>query len=151
MLKLDHVVGFASEPRIAEALHELEHRNGVEHLVLSAADTQRRHFRALTDRGTECAVALPRTQRLGDGAVLLLEPFRAVVVRMHEPEWLTLVPRDPAAALELGYFAGNMHWKVQMDGDRLRVALQGPAESYLERLEHLLADGRVAVSRSPAR
>jgi urease accessory protein len=37
-----------------------------------------------------------------------------------------------------------MHWKVEFDGARLRIALQGPAESYLERLSHFIADGRVA-------
>ena len=50
----------------------------------------------------------------------------------------------PEAALELGYFAGNMHWKVAFDGERLRIAVQGPVESYLERLAHLLRDGRVS-------
>jgi urease accessory protein len=151
MLKLDHIVGFASEPQIAEALHELEHRNAVERLVLAAADTQRHRFRALTDRGTECAVALPRTQRLADGAVLLLEQSRAVVVRMHEARWLTLEPRDAAAALELGYFAGNMHWKVEFEGDLLRIVLQGPLESYLERLSHLMQGGRIVRVGDPSR
>jgi urease accessory protein len=61
---------------------------------------------------------------------------------MQELQWLTLQARDAAAALELGYFAGNMHWKVEFDGERLRIALQGPVETYLERLAHLLEDGR---------
>jgi urease accessory protein len=55
-----------------------------------------------------------------------------------------LQPRDAAAALELGYFAGNMHWKVGFAGSALRVAVQGPLESYLDRLAHLMQDGRVA-------
>jgi urease accessory protein len=97
-----------------------------------------------TDKGTECAIAIPRTQRLANGAVLLLEADRAVVVRMQETQWLTVAPRDAAAALELGYFAGNMHWKVEFDGTLLRIALQGPVESYLERLAHFIADGRVS-------
>ena len=57
--------------------------------------------------------------------------------------WLTLAPRDTSAALELGYFSGNMHWAVRFEGTRLRIALQGPAQRYIERLEPFLADGRV--------
>jgi urease accessory protein len=150
MLKIDHILGFATEPAVAEALHDLEHRGAVEYLVLSPADTQRHRLRALTDRGTECAIALPRAQQLANGAVLLLEGGRAIVVRMSQIEWLALEPRDAAAALELGYCAGNMHWKVEFAGARLRIALQGPADSYLERLGHLTRDGRVAVKQAGA-
>jgi urease accessory protein len=144
MLRLETILGLATAPDIAEALHRLEHRGQVEYLTLSETDTQRHRLRALTDRGTECAIALPRHQHLSNGAVLLLEKDRAVVVRMQEVQWLTLQARDTAAALELGYFAGNMHWKVEFDGERLRIAVQAPVESYLERLAHLLSDGRAA-------
>jgi urease accessory protein len=144
MLRLETILGLVTAPDIAEALHHLEHHGRVEYLTLSEADTQRHRLRALTDRGTECAIALPRHQHLSNGAVLLLEKDRAVVVRMQALQWLTLQPRDAAAALELGYFAGNMHWKVEFDGERLRIALQGPVETYLERLGHLLGDGRAA-------
>ena len=144
MVKLETILGLATEPEIADALHHVEHHGRVEYLTLSEADTQRHRLRVLTDRGTECAVALPRHQHLSNGAVLLLEKDRAVVVRMQETPWLVLQPRDAEAALELGYFAGNMHWKVAFDGERLRIAVQGPVESYLERLAHLLRDGRVS-------
>ena len=144
MVKLETILGLATEPEMADALHHVEHHGRVEYLTLSEADTQRHRLRALTDRGTECAVALPRYQHLSNGAVLLLEKDRAVVVRMQETPWLVLQPRDAEAALELGYFCGNMHWKVAFDGKRLRIAVQGPVESYLERLAHLLRDGRVS-------
>jgi urease accessory protein len=144
MLLLDNIVGLTTEAQIAESLHHLEHHGQVEYLTLSEADTQRHRLRALTDKGTECAIAIPRTQRLANGAVLLLEQDRAIVVRMQEVRWLVLRPRDTAAALELGYFSGNMHWKVEFDGTLLRIALQGPLESYLERLAHFIADGRVS-------
>jgi urease accessory protein len=80
---------------------------------------------------------------LSNGAVLLLEHDRAIVVRLKEEAWLSLVPRDGAAALELGYFAGNMHWPVRFEGTTLRIALHGPVQGYLERLDHLMRDGRV--------
>ena len=144
MLKLEAILGLATEADIADALHHLDHHGQIEYLTLSEADTQRHRLRALTDRGTECAVALPRHQHLANGAVLLLEKDRAIVVRMQESQWLVLQPRDAQAALELGYFAGNMHWKVEFEGERLRIAVQGPLEGYVERLAHLLRDGRVS-------
>ncbi len=97
----------------------------------------------MTDRGTSLAIALARSESLSNGAVLLLEEDRAIVVRMAGQQWLTLRVADAAAGLELGYFAGNMHWKVQFDGDALRIALEGPQSHYLERLAHLLQHGRI--------
>jgi urease accessory protein len=142
MLKFESIIGAATDPPIAERLHHLGHHGRVEYLSLSREDTQRHRMRASTDTGTECAVVLDRAQQLFNGAVLMLTDERAVVVRMRETEWLTLAPRDTAAALEIGYFAGNMHWAVRFEGAWLRVALQGPAERYLERLQPFLADGR---------
>jgi urease accessory protein len=150
MIKIDHIVGSASEPAIADALHEVEHRGSIEYVTLSPADTQRHRLRVMTDRGTECAIAVPRTQRLENGSVLLLERERAIVVRMSEVQWLALRAADAPSALELGYFAGNMHWKVEFEGDLLRIALQGPVESYLERLAHLMQDGRIVRAEDAA-
>jgi urease accessory protein len=150
MLRIDHIVGSATEPAIAEALHELEHHGSVEYVTLSPADTQRHRLRVLTDRGTECAIAVPRTQRLENGSVLLLERERAIVVRMSEVQWLALRAADTPIALELGYFAGNMHWKVEFDGNLLRIALQGPVETYLERLAYLMQDGRIVRAEGAA-
>ena len=151
MIKIDHIAGTATEPAIAEALHDLEHRDAVEYVTLSPSDTQRHRLRVMTDRGTECAIAVPRTQRVENGTVLLLEAGRAIVVRMSEMQWLTLRPRDAAAALELGYFAGNMHWKVEFEGELLRIAVQGPVEHYLERLSHLMQDGRMTRTELESR
>jgi urease accessory protein len=143
VLLLEGIVGVATEAPIAEALHRLEHEGAVEYLTLTEADTQRHRLRAFTDRGSECAIALPRTQHLSNGAVLLLDQNRAVVVRMQETQWLALQPFDAQAAMQLGYFAGNMHWKVEFAGKLLRIAVQGPLESYVDRLAHLLQNGRV--------
>ncbi len=147
MLRLQTIVGIATDSALTEALHDVEHRNGIEYITLSEADTQRHRLRVITDRGTECAIALPRTQQLADGAVLLLERERAVIVRMHTPNWLVIRPRDAAAALEVGYFAGNMHWKVEFGDGALRILLQGPEDAYLQRLMPLLADGRAVRAR----
>jgi len=141
-VRVTEILGFASDPALAERLHELGHAGRVEHLMLAQEDVHRRRLRAQTDQGTDCLIALPREQALVDGAVLVLEQTQAVVVRLSEEHWLALVPRDSAAALELGYFAGNLHWRVRFDGDQLLVALEGPGEDYLARLKPFLDDGR---------
>ena len=145
MLRLTRIIGNATEPAIAERLHALEHDGRVETIALDAADTARKRLRVATDKGSDCAVALARSERLANGAVLLLEAERAVVVRMRETAWLALEPRDMAAALELGYFCGNLHWRVRFEGALLKVALDGPRESYLARLDMHLADGRARL------
>ncbi|MEZ5666026.1 MAG: hypothetical protein R3F55_01045 [Alphaproteobacteria bacterium] len=80
-----------------------------------------------------------------NGAILLLEPHRAIVVRMAEQPALRIRPRDAAAALELGYLAGNMHWRVSFDAGDLLVAQEGEAGAYLARLAPLLDTARVAM------
>lgn len=142
-VQLRRIVGRASDPEVAERLHRLAHRGRVEYLALSPEDTRRHRLRAVGDRGTECAIALPRSEHLVNGAVLLLDEDRAIVVRVMEQSWLALVAADAAAALELGYFAGNMHWPVRFSGPTLRIALQGPERDYLDRLAHLMRDGRI--------
>lgn len=145
MLRLTQVLGTASEPHLAERLHALSHRGAVEYVTLRREDVSRRRLHVFTDRGTEGAIILDRNDPLSNGAVLLLDDDRAVVVKLEEAPWLALEPRDAAAALELGYFCGNMHWKVRFVGEYLHVSLQGPRQDYLERLSHLIADGRVSV------
>lgn len=142
-VRVTEILGFASDPALAERLHLLGHAGRVEHLTLAQEDVHRRRLRAQTDRGTDCLIALPRDQSLGDGAVLVLEDTGAVVVRLAAERWLALAPRDSVAALELGYFAGNLHWRVRFEGERLLVALEGPEADYLARLKPFLGDGRV--------
>ena len=137
------VLGYASDPKFSEQLHNLEHHNQVERIILQREDTLRRRLRISSDQGTECLISIPRDQQLSDGAVLLFEESRAIVVRMSEEEWLTLVPIDLAAAVELGYFSGNLHWRVRFEGSNLKVALEGPEKIYLDRLKPFFESGRV--------
>jgi urease accessory protein len=127
-LRIERIVGEAADPAIAERLHALAHENALETIVLGREDAARHRLRVTTDHGQDCAIALPRAQRLRNGAVLLLR----------------LVPRDLGAALELGYFAGNMHWRIRIEGSQLAVALEGPEQDYLDRLAPLIADRRIA-------
>lgn len=143
MLRLSKIVGRASDPELHERLHALSHAGAVEYLVLERDDMARHRLRARTDKGTECAIALPRDQRLANGAVLMVDADRAIVVRMREEAWLSLRPADAASALELGYLAGNMHWRARFDGASIRIALEGEEAGYLARLRPLLEAGRV--------
>ncbi len=142
-MRVTNLVGVASDENLGERLHALSHAGHVEYVILSRADMSRHRLRVVTDRGTECAIALPRSEKLTNGAVLLLEAERAIVVRMEEEDWLDLSAADEAAALELGYFAGNMHWRVRFDGAVLKISIEGPEASYLARLAPLLDSGRV--------
>jgi len=145
MLRLNAIVGQSTDPQFFEKLHHLQHEGRVERILLGSEDAARHRLRVRTDAGTECAISLPRDQRLTNGSILLLEEDRAVVVVMRDEQVLKLVPADAAAALELGYFAGNMHWPVRFHGAELHILMQGPVELYLERLDSLLASQRIAL------
>lgn len=142
MLKLEEILGNANDHELSHRLHHLEHDGAVEFVTLSRADTLRHRLRVVTDRGTECAIIVPREQQLFDGAVMLLESKRAVVVRVEASHWLRFVPRDVHCALELGCFAGNLHWRVKFDQGALLVAVENELDYYLQRLHHFLEDGR---------
>lgn len=129
------------DPSVVDRIHALEHAHRVENLFLDREDMARCRLRARTDGGTEIRIALPREQNLFDGAVLLLEENRAVVVRQEAETWLSIEVDDIATALELGYFAGNMHWRVRFEGSVLRIAATGELDSMIERLQPLMASG----------
>lgn len=143
MLKLNAIVGLATESQISAQLHLLDHEGRVEFILLDDREIARRRISVTTDRGTPCSIVLPRTQRLVDGAVLLLEDKRAIVVRAEPERWLVFSAADAAAGLELGYCAGNMHWPVRFEGSRLYVVGELGAGHVLDRLHHILHRGAV--------
>jgi urease accessory protein len=69
-----------------------------------------------------------------------------LVVRVDKEHWLRLEPRSLADAVELGYHAGNLHWRVRFQGEALLVALEAPVDDYLDRLGALVTERRVASS-----
>lgn len=145
MLIIDRILGSRAEHALSDALHVLEHEGLVDTLPIDPADIDRRRLRARTQAGTDVAIALPRDAKLYDGAVLLLEPARAIVVRVNAERWLRLTPRSVADAVELGYHAGNLHWRVRFQGACLLVALEAPVNDYILRLGRLMAEHRVAA------
>ena len=146
MRVIQRVLGSRLDAGLAERLHHLEHHGAVDVLHVASADMARRRLRATTAGGEEIALALPRDQALFDGAVLVLEADRALVARVGTERWLRLEPKSPADALELGYHAGNMHWRVRFANGAILVALEAPAEDYLVRLGALVPEGRVVHS-----
>src|SRR5581483_8245810 len=146
MLRIERVLGSRLDAAFSEELHRLEHRGTVDVVNVPVADLARRRLLITSRGGEELAIALPRNQKLFDGAVLLLDDDRAIVVRAATERWLCLEPRSLRDAIELGYHVGNLHWRVRFDGEALLVALEGRPEDYLARLEGLIGSHRVGVS-----
>ena len=144
MLRLHGVIGLETDAALHERLHELEHADAIEHVFISEAEAGRRRFRLTSDRGTDCAVSLDRHEALVNGAVLLLEAERAIIVRLGEALVWRLRARGPEAALQLGWHAGNLHWRVRFEAADLVVLLDGPVEEYRARIQPLIAADLVA-------
>jgi urease accessory protein len=140
---LDEIVGWVTDQAVADRLHELRHQQAVEYLHLDVHDLDRSRLRATSDAGTDYAIVLPRDSALADGAVLLLEPDRAVVVRSGAPRTMTLRANDVGAALRLGLLAGHLHWKTDLRDDTVVIHLEGPESDYTARIVELLESGRV--------
>jgi urease accessory protein len=145
MRTLTNIIGYSTDQDISDQLHDQSHAGRVEYLTLDREDTLRHRLRAKTDKGTDCAIALPRDQKLEDGSVLCLDDDNVIVIRMSEEHWLSVAPHDAAAAVALGYFAGNLHWRVRFRKDLLEIAIEGPQDFYMERLQPFLDDGRARV------
>jgi urease accessory protein len=143
MLRLHGIIGTAEDEGYASLIHELEHRDGIELLFVPPSDAGRKRFRLTTDRGTDCAVSLDRDEELVDGALLFIDPTRAIIARFGEQEIWRLRPLDQAASLKLGWNAGNLHWRVRFDGDTLSVLLDAPLHTYRARILPLLDSGEV--------
>jgi urease accessory protein len=146
MFRIESILGSRSQPSISERLHRLEHAGTLDFVDIAVADLSRRRLLTQTRRGERLAIALPRDQKLYDGAVLFLDRERAIVVKARPEGWLRIQPATISDAIELGYHAGNLHWRVAFDGHVLMVALEGPPEDYLSRLEPLLTSGRIETA-----
>jgi urease accessory protein len=142
---VNSVLGNQLDPPFDELLHHLEHRGTVENVVIASADLDRHRLRVLGSLGTEYLIALPRDVKLFDGAVIACTPDHAAVVRVDAQRWLRLSPHSLEAALELGYHAGNLHWRVRFSGSNLLVALTGSAATYLARIAPMIEAGHVDV------
>lgn len=143
MIQIKEVVGQVHDEKLTSLLHDLSHQNKVEYIVLDHSNLQRKRFRIKTDKGTDCAISISRDKNLSNGSVLLLDKDRAIVVKMAEDQWLSLKPKDISAAIELGYFAGNMHWRVKFGKEHIDIALESPEEIYLDRLKDFFNEKKI--------
>jgi len=145
-LNIHRVLGSRLEPSFSEKIHRLELHNAVDEVRLPAAALEQRELLATTRGGQDLAIALPRHEKLFDGAVLRLDDDGAIVVREAGTRCLRLQPRSISDAIELGYHIGNLGWPVRFEGDVLFVAMQGRAENYVVRLGELIWSRRVSIS-----
>lgn len=143
MLRLHGILGGEKDPRYRDQLHHLEHHDGIELLFVPPSEAGRKRFRLLTDRGTDCAISIDRDQELTDGALLYIDPSRAIVARFGAQAVWRLRPANTAAALKLGWNAGNLHWRVRFEEDCIVILLDGPPADYRARIAHLMDDGDI--------
>ena len=143
MIHINHILGYSHDSKLSNQLHDLSHKSQVEYIILDHTNLQRRRFRTTTNKGTDCVITIPRDEKLSNGAVLILDKNKAIVVKMTEDQWLSLKPKNVATAIELGYFAGNMHWRVKFENQHLDIALDSPEKIYLERLKDFFDNNKI--------
>jgi urease accessory protein len=143
MLRLHGVIGHETDARHHSWLHALSHRHGIELLFVPPDEAGRKRFRLATDQGTDCAVSLDRGDALVDGALLYIDEQRAIIARFGRQQVWRLRAANAAAALKLGWNAGNLHWRVRFEGDCLVVLLERPLEEYRARITSLLEGGEI--------
>ncbi len=149
-LRIDRILGARDDPAYAAPLHALEHRGLVDIVWLPPAEMARRRILLRSEAGREVAIALPRSETLFDGAVLLLSQTGALLARAEPERWLRLEPPSLAVALQLGYHAGNLHWRTRFAGTALFVALEAAPEAYLDRLADLRDVLDIRIESPPA-
>ena len=138
MLRLHGILGGEKDPQYRDQLHRLEHHDGIELLFVPPSEAGRKRFRLSTDRGTDCAISIDRDQELTDGAVLFIDPTRAIVARFGAQAVWRLRPANSAAALKLGWNAGNLRWRVRFEDDCIVILLDGPRADYRARIATLI-------------
>ena len=128
-----------------QLIHKLEHEEALDTIRLNADDLSRRRFTSETTFGKTVGISLPRSLKLYDGALLEISERYCLMVKVEPENWLRLEVQSADVALRLGYFAGNLHWAVKFDKNRLSVAISGDANSYLDRINNVFTDREVKI------
>jgi urease accessory protein len=153
MVRSTAVLGLAHEQRFAG--------KRVERVAITSADATKRRLRCRTDAGSDVVIDVPRGTYLEDGAVLIDEGERVVVV-VREPEDALVIrlarTLDNAElvrqAVLIGHAFGNQHVPVDVvEGDVLVpiTTSRAIAASTVERLKLPSVEysfGVVALARS---
>ena len=142
MMIVNEIIGLITDHDISNQLHDVSHHGVAEKIILSSADISRHRLKVKTNRGRDIAIQLPRNQHLQNGSVLHLAQDHAIWIEVDEPKYLSIKPSSIEVALELGYFAGNMHWPIRFKADVLQIQMQSHEAYYLERLSQFI-EGQV--------
>ena len=133
-LVLSEVLGRITDQPWHDGAHAAEAAGNLEVVRIARVDAPRRRMRLTTDKGRDVALALPRDTALDDGAVLMAADWLMIIARIDGGPRLRLMPADPASALRLGYFCGNLHWKADFRGGAIEIHMDGPEDTYRARL-----------------
>lgn len=152
MLVADSYLGHRSDPEVADRLADADP------LAVTVDDTERRRSRVRTTAadGTDLGVVVARELRDGD---VLEADDRLVVVALAETAALVVDLSGGAestaatlAAVELGHAAGNRHWDLAVEGERVYLPLAERRERMESELQpHLPAGATIGTADvSPA-
>jgi urease accessory protein UreE len=103
-------------------------------LALTAEERRWGRRRVTTRAGRELALALPTGSVLTPGAVLHVARDWYVVVEAAPEPVLAAVPRSQEEALRIAFEAGNRHFTLALDGERILLADDPAMEQLLNRL-----------------
>jgi len=131
MLTVHSIIGMIDEARFSG--------RAVERLAVESAEAARPRLRRLTDLGTDVALDLPRGSYLSDGAVLLDDGERIIVVaRKPEDAAIVRFPRSRARedlindAVRLGHAFGNQHVPIEVEHGEVRIPVTTSREVVLD-------------------
>jgi urease accessory protein len=148
METFSEIVGHHSDADLHDRLHALEHDGKVLVLSVPGSEMGRRRFKAHDQNGVVYGVALDRAEDLRDGSVLFISDDRAVVVKGDEGSTMTFRALTTQGAIQLGWHAGHLHWRVRFgDDDAMTVLLDGPPSDYEERIRPWIDNGSIEVVR----
>jgi len=103
-------------------------------LALTAEERRWGRRRVTTRAGRELALALPTGSTLTPGAVLHVARDWYVVVEAAPEPVLAVLPRSQEEALRIAFEAGNRHFTLALDGERILLADDPAMEQLLNRL-----------------
>jgi urease accessory protein len=115
-----------------------------ERLALGYEDRRRSRLRARMANGEEVALMLPRGTVLLDGDLLLAVDGRLIVVEAQAEAVLEVTHQDPGVLLRIAYHLGNRHIPVQLDLNRLLLAVDPVLADMARQLGGLVAETNCA-------
>ncbi|MCI8648237.1 MAG: urease accessory protein UreE [Firmicutes bacterium] len=106
----------------------------VDYVILSADELQKHHQKLRTASGESIKLSLEEGQTLKCGDILKQEKGRIIAVDLKEEKVFELRPKSKREWAKAAFNIGNMHQKLYLYDEYLRV----PYDPVLERLMELL-------------